>query len=75
MLQIMIACTRNGQLVPTGIETDVDTFIALGAVFDSLPGMRWQSLLDQKPDLDLQHGILIAGAAACRELCPPKTFP
>jgi len=29
MLQIMIACTRNGQLVPTGIETDVDTFIAL----------------------------------------------
>jgi hypothetical protein len=29
MLQIVIACTRNGQFVPTGIETDVDTFIAL----------------------------------------------
>jgi len=23
MLQIVIACTRNGQFVPTGIETDV----------------------------------------------------
>ena len=45
MLQIVIACTRNGQFVPTGTETDVDTFIAL----------RRQSLLDQKPDLDLQH--------------------
>jgi hypothetical protein len=29
MLQIVIACTRNGQFVPTGIETDVDTFIAV----------------------------------------------
>jgi hypothetical protein len=29
MLQIMIACTRNGRFVPTGIETDIDTFIAL----------------------------------------------
>jgi hypothetical protein len=29
MLQIVIACTRNGQFVATGIETDIDTFIAL----------------------------------------------
>ena len=29
MLRIMIACTRNGQFFSTGIETDVDTFIAL----------------------------------------------
>jgi hypothetical protein len=29
MLQIMLACTRTGQFVPTGIETDLDTFIAL----------------------------------------------
>ena len=29
MLQIMIACRRTGQFVPTGIETDIDTFIAL----------------------------------------------
>jgi hypothetical protein len=29
MLQIMLACTRTGQFVPTGIETDIDTFIAL----------------------------------------------
>jgi hypothetical protein len=29
MLQIVIACTCNGQFVPTGMETDVDTFIAL----------------------------------------------
>ena len=29
MLQIVIACTRNGQFIPTGIETDIDTFIAL----------------------------------------------
>ena len=29
MLQIMIACTGDGQFVPTGIETDIDTFIAL----------------------------------------------
>jgi hypothetical protein len=29
MLQIVIACTRNGQFVTTGIETDVDSFIAL----------------------------------------------
>jgi hypothetical protein len=57
MLQIMIACTRNGRFVPTGIETDIDTFIALpeAAVSDPVPRMRRQSLLDQKPDLDLQH--------------------
>jgi hypothetical protein len=29
MLQIMIACRRTGQFVPAGIETDIDTFIAL----------------------------------------------
>ena|SRR5690348_762495 len=29
MLEIVIACTRNVQFVPTGIETDFDTFIAL----------------------------------------------
>ena len=29
MLQIMIACKRTGQFVPAGIETDIDTFIAL----------------------------------------------
>ena len=57
MLQIVIACTRNGQFVPTGIETDVDTFIALPEALSltSVPCMRRQSLLDQKPDLDLQH--------------------
>jgi hypothetical protein len=32
MLQIMLACTRTGQFVPTGIETDVDTFVALPEV-------------------------------------------
>jgi hypothetical protein len=32
MLQIMLACTHTGQFVPTGIETDVDTFIALPEV-------------------------------------------
>ena len=29
MLQIIIACRRTGQFVPAGIETDIDTFIAL----------------------------------------------
>ena len=29
MLQIMIACKRTGQFVPAGIETDIDTFMAL----------------------------------------------
>jgi hypothetical protein len=29
MLQIMLACTRTSQFVPTGIETDIDTFIVL----------------------------------------------
>ena len=28
MLQILFACARTGQFVPTGIETDLDTFIA-----------------------------------------------
>jgi hypothetical protein len=32
MLQIMLACTHTGQFVPTGIETDVDTFMALPEV-------------------------------------------
>ena len=32
MLQIMLACTRTGRFVPTGIETDIDTFIALPEV-------------------------------------------
>ena len=57
MLQIVIACTRNGQFVPTGIETDVDTFIALPEALSltRCPACGGQSLLDQKPDLDLQH--------------------
>ena len=32
MLQIMFACARTGQLAPTGIETDLDTFWALPEV-------------------------------------------
>jgi hypothetical protein len=32
MLQIMFACARTGQFVPTGIETDLDTFLALPEV-------------------------------------------
>ena len=32
MLQIMLACTRTGKFVPTGIETDIDTFVALPEV-------------------------------------------
>jgi hypothetical protein len=32
MLQIMFTCTRTGKFVPTGIETDLDTFIALPEV-------------------------------------------
>jgi hypothetical protein len=32
MLQIMLARTRTGQFVPTGIETGIDTFIALPQV-------------------------------------------
>jgi hypothetical protein len=29
MLQILFACSRTGKFVPIGIETDLDTFIAL----------------------------------------------
>jgi hypothetical protein len=32
MLQIMFACARTGKFVPTGIETDIDTFVALPEV-------------------------------------------
>jgi hypothetical protein len=32
MLQIMFACVRTGQFVSTGIETDLDTFLALPEV-------------------------------------------
>ena len=32
MLQIMLACSRTGKFIPTGIETDIDTFIALPEV-------------------------------------------
>jgi hypothetical protein len=32
MLQIMFACAHTGQFVPTGIETDIDTFVALPEV-------------------------------------------
>jgi hypothetical protein len=32
MLQIMFACARTGQFVPTGIETDLDTFMTLPEV-------------------------------------------
>jgi hypothetical protein len=32
MLQIMFACARTGQFVATGIETDLDTFVALPEV-------------------------------------------
>jgi hypothetical protein len=32
MLQIMIACKRMGCFVPTGIETDLDSFAALPEV-------------------------------------------
>jgi hypothetical protein len=37
MLQIMIGCKRTGQFVPAGIETDIDTFMALPEAL-SLPG-------------------------------------
>jgi hypothetical protein len=33
MLQIMLACTRTGQFVPTGIETDVQICCAAGGWF------------------------------------------
>ncbi len=29
MLQIMLACAATGRFIPTGIETDIDTFLAL----------------------------------------------
>ena len=32
MLQIMFACAQTGQFVHTGIETDLDTFVALPEV-------------------------------------------
>jgi len=32
MLQIMFVCARTSQFVPTGIETDLDTFMALPEV-------------------------------------------
>jgi len=32
MLHIMFACARTGRFVPTGIETDLDTFLALPEV-------------------------------------------
>ena len=35
MLQIMLACTRTGRFVPTGIETDLDTLAALPEVLSS----------------------------------------
>jgi hypothetical protein len=57
MLQIMIACRRTGQFVAAGIETDIDIFyrVAGGVVSNPMPRMRRQSLLDNKPDLDLQY--------------------
>jgi hypothetical protein len=56
MLQIVIVCTSNRRFVPTGIETDIDTFIALPETLSltRCPACGG-SLLDQKPDLDLQH--------------------
>jgi hypothetical protein len=56
MLQIMLAWMRTRQFIPTGIATDIDTFnrAARGAVSDQVPRMRQQSLLDKKPDVDLQ---------------------
>ena len=66
MLQIVIACTRNGQFVPTGIETDVDTFIALPEALS----------LTRCPACGGNHywtksqawicNIFIAGTTACR---------
>ncbi len=32
MLQIMFACAQTGRFVPTGIETDLETFVALPEV-------------------------------------------
>ena len=29
MLHIMLSCARSGRFVPTGIETDIDTFAAM----------------------------------------------
>jgi hypothetical protein len=56
MLQIMIACRRTGQFVPTGIELiSILLSRAGGADSDPVPRMRRQSLLNKKPDLDLQH--------------------
>jgi hypothetical protein len=35
MLQIMLTCARTGKVVPTGIETDIDTFVSLPNVISS----------------------------------------
>jgi hypothetical protein len=62
----MLACTRTGQFVTTGIETDLDTFIALPEAQDQVPRMRQRSLLDKKPNVDLQHAVFVTGIFTCR---------
>jgi hypothetical protein len=54
MLQIMLACTHTGQCVPTSIETDVDTFMALPGVLSLTRCLRMcqQSLLDKSTNVD-----------------------
>jgi hypothetical protein len=58
VLQVLFACARTGQFVPTGIETDLDTFIALPEV------------LDQKRDLDFRFAAQISRGPS-RGFCPP----
>ena len=68
MLQIMLACTRTGQFVPTGIETDLDTFIALPEALSKIkcPACGNDHYLDKKPHVDLQHAEFVTGIFTCR---------
>jgi hypothetical protein len=76
MLQIVIACTRNGQLVATGIETDVDTFIALPEALSltrcpACGGNHWTKSQTWICNTESSSRALLPA----ENLCPPKTFP
>ena len=72
MLQIMFVCARTSQFVPTGIETDLDTFYRATRSSVAEPMFRvWSKpLLDQKRDLDFRFSAQMSRSTS-RGCYPP----
>jgi hypothetical protein len=77
MLQIMIACRHTGQFVAAGIETDIDTFIALPEALSltRCPACGGNHYWTKSQTWICNTESSSRALLPAENLCPPKTFP